>query len=118
MTGRLPQGEEAPPSAIQVSFEGGEDVPILFVNNLFVRLSPDGFLSSFAQSHGPYILGLTPEQAATEGISARVVSRLAIPANRMKEFLDILNTVFEQNVRSIPIADVGANDDANESVSQ
>ena len=79
-----------------VSFEGGEDLSILFANHVFVRSGPDGFVVSFAQSHGPYDVGLTPERLAETGIAAKIVARLLVPPNRMREFAGIFNSVLEQ----------------------
>ena len=86
------------PKAIsgQVRFEGGEDVPILFANHVFIRSSPDGFLVSFAQSHGPYEVNVTQETIDKVGVPAKIIARLAIPTNRMREFSNIINTVLEQ----------------------
>ncbi len=79
-----------------VSFVGGEDLSILFANHVFVRSGPDGFLVSFAQSHGPYEVELTAERLAETGITAKIVARLLVPPNRMREFAGIFNTVLEQ----------------------
>jgi hypothetical protein len=85
-------------TSIQVRFEGGEDIPILFANNMFVRSSSDGFLVSFAQSHGPYIVDQTPEDLQREGVSAKIIARLLIPPSRMREFAEIFNNVSQQFV--------------------
>ena len=82
----------------QVYFEGAEDVPIYFANHIFARVTPDGFLVSFAQSHGPYETDLTAERLAEEKIPARVISRLLIPHGRMRDMLTVLNGLFQRNV--------------------
>ena len=79
----------------QVRFEGGEEIPILFANHVFVRSGPDGFLVSFAQSHGPYDLNITTETLRNEGIAAKIVARLIVPPNRMRQFAEIFNNVTE-----------------------
>jgi hypothetical protein len=78
-----------------VRFEGGEEIPIVFANNMFVRHSIEGFLVSFAQSHGPYIVNLTPEDQKRLGVSAKIIARLLIPENRMREFVEIFNNILE-----------------------
>ncbi len=77
---------------LEINFEGAEEVPIAFVNHVFVRHFEDVFLVSFAQSHGPYIVSPTPQQLKQMGkVPARVVARIAIPPTKMKEILDVLN---------------------------
>jgi len=64
-----------------------------------VRRGPDGFLVSFAQAHGPYIVNATAEDLQREGVAARVIARLLIPPNRMREFAEIFNNMVEQLAR-------------------
>jgi hypothetical protein len=82
---------------IHVRFEGGEELPILFANHIFVRPTPDGFLVSFAQSHGPYLVNATPDELEKLGVAAKVICRLIIPINRIHElariFQGMANTV-------------------------
>lgn len=94
----MPRRSTRPPhsQSVEVRFEGGEDIPILFANNLFVRQSDDGFLVSFAQSHGPYSLNPTLEDLKREGVPATIIARLLIPPNRMREFVTILNNMLER----------------------
>ena len=94
----------------QVYFEGAEDVPIYFANHIFARVTPDGFLVSFAQSHGPYETDFTAERLAEEKIPARVISRLLIPHGRMRDMLNVLNGLFEKNVTILPAKTEDAND--------
>ena len=96
MARRSSRSPRQKPISIQVSFEGGEEIPIVFANNMFVRHSEDGFLVSFAQSHGPYIVNQTPEDLQREGVTSKVIARLLIPPNRMREFVEIFNNMLEQ----------------------
>lgn len=81
---------------VSVTFEGGESVPILFANHIFVRVGTDGFLVSFAQSHGPFIVNPTKADLLKTGVPAKIVTRLAIPPARMRAMVDILNKMLEQ----------------------
>lgn len=96
MTTNEPDNQDHDPVTAHVTFEGGEDLPILFANHIFVRLTPDGFMVSFAQSHGPYRLDLTPEQVAQLGIPAKIITRLLIPHARMKEMVELLNNIVDK----------------------
>jgi len=90
---RTSQPQQIP---IQVRFEGGEDLPILFANHIFVRTIPDGCLVSFAQSHGPYVTNISEEELQKEGVTAKIIARLLVPPNRMRQFAEILNGIVEQ----------------------
>ena len=82
---------------LKVTFEGGEDVPIVYASNVFVRHAEDVFLITFAQAHGPYIVNPTVEQLKQiRTIPARIVSRIAVPPSKMKEILDVLNGNYTQ----------------------
>ena len=82
---------------LQVTFEGSEDVPIVYASNVFVRHAEDVFLITFAQAHGPYIVNPTVEQLKQmRTVPAKIVSRIAVPPSRMKEILDVLNGNYEQ----------------------
>ena len=93
--------EEPQAAQVQVSFVGGGDTPILFANHILVRSSPDGFLVSFAQSHGPYEVGVTPEELREKGVPARIIATVAIPPNRMVEMVEVLGRVLEHYKTSV-----------------
>ena len=85
---------------LQVEFEGGENVPIVFANNLFVRHEEDMFVITFAQAHGPYIVKPTMEQLKQIGkIPSQVVARIAVSPIRMKEFLNVLSGNYQQFIK-------------------
>ena len=92
---------------IRVRFEGEEDLPILFANHIFVRTGPDGCLVSFAQSHGPYVTEISAEDLERDGVSAKIIARLLVPHNRIREFAGILNGVVE-------LLDSGAKESTND----
>lgn len=82
---------------LEVEFEGSENVPIVFANNLFVRHEEDIFIITFAQAHGPYIVNPTPEQLKQIGrIPSQVVARIAVSPVKMKEFLSVLSGNFDR----------------------
>lgn len=85
-----PRQQPAGTVAIEVRFEGGDDIPILFANHIFIRSGPDGFMLSFAQSHGPYLLRPTAKQLRSVGVGAKVIARLLVPPHRMQEMVDLL----------------------------
>ena len=82
---------------LEVKFEGSENVPIVFANNLFIRHEEDIFIITFAQAHGPYIVNPTPEQLKQIGkIPSQVVARIAVSPVKMKEFLDVMSDIYER----------------------
>ena len=81
--------------SLMVTWEGTEDLPILFVNHIFIRSSQDGFLVSFGHEHGPYVINPTDEELESLNRTTKAVVRLAIPAFRMEQFVDVLNRVWE-----------------------
>ncbi len=95
MVGRSSRSSRSKTLQVQVRFEGGEEIPIVFANHVFVRSGPDGFLVSFAQSHGPYEVELTPELLQLEGVAAKIIARLLVPPNRMREFAEIFGRLTE-----------------------
>lgn len=96
MARRVPKPGESERLVVQVSFQGGEDLPILFANHIFVRTGADGCLVSFAQSHGPYQVDMTPEELQRVGVEAKIIARLLIPTNRVREMADIFNGIVER----------------------
>ena len=85
---------------LEVEFEGSENVPIVFANNMFVRHEEDMFIITFAQAHGPYIVKPTVEQLKEIGkVPTQVVARIAVSPIRMKEFLNVLNGNYEQFIK-------------------
>ena len=93
------KGKKSPEVAVklQVTFEGGEQIPIVYASNVFVRHTEDVFLLTFAQAHGPYIVNPTNEQLRQmKTIPAQVVARIAVPPSQMKTWLDVLNSNYAQ----------------------
>lgn len=85
---------------LEVEFEGSENVPIVFANNLFIRHEEDMFIITFAQAHGPYIVNPTPEQLKQIGkIPSQVVARIAVSPVKMKDFLNVLSGNYEQFIK-------------------
>lgn len=81
---------------LEITFEGAEDVPILYASNVFVRHENDVFLLTFAQAHGPYLIDITKEELESmKTIPAKIVARLAIPPSRMKEIVNVLSGNYE-----------------------
>jgi len=86
---------------LEITFEGAENVPIVFASNVFVSHTEDVFLITFAQAHPPYIVRPTVEQLRKLGtIPAQVVARIAVPPSKMKEILEVLNGNYQQFVKS------------------
>ena len=92
---------------VHVTFEGGDDLPILFANHIFIRPTPDGFLVSFAQSHGPYRLNVTQKELEDEGVPAKIICKLVIPHSRIHEVAKL----FQDQAKSVQILT-----DANEEI--
>jgi hypothetical protein len=76
---------------VNVNWVGGEQVPILYASNAFIRVEGITFLVSLAQAHGPYDVHPNLEKLSATGIDGRIVARFAIPADRWKAILDAAN---------------------------
>jgi len=81
--------DEEAPIAVPVHFVGGDDLPILFASNVFIRSEDLTFFVSLAQVHGPYTLNQDREELAQTGVEGRIIARFAIPPNRWKAILDV-----------------------------
>ncbi len=73
----------------QLHYVGGEELPMLFANHIFIRAHGVAFYVAFAQSHGPWEIRADPERLAREGVNARIVSSLALTADKWKEMLEV-----------------------------
>lgn len=83
-----------------IRFVGEDQVPILFANQMFARVGPDGLIITFAQAHGPYQANLSEDDVAsipTEGLPAHIVSRVAIPRARARRIVEILSRLIAEN---------------------
>lgn len=86
--------------SVAIRLENDDNLPLLLANNFFVRWNPmDGFMVSFAQVHGPYVVQPSEEELA-EGLTAKIVARLLIPPVRMREFVDLMTEQLESYERT------------------
>lgn len=101
-SGNPPKPEGIP---LQIEIQGAEQVPITFANHVFVRHEADIFLITFSQVHGPYILTDTPEEERNEAkksetVPARVVCRLAMSPQQMKEAVGVLQRNYNRYLKA------------------
>lgn len=83
------EGGDPSDVSVQMHFVGGDELPILYASNVFIRHEEGVFLVSFAQAHGPYEVRPDLQKLVDEGIPSRIVTNLAIPPNRWKEILEV-----------------------------
>ena len=79
-----------------VRWDEDPNIPILFANQVFVRLQEDYILVTFGQAELPKELELTPETRTllrAEGIHAKVVARLAVTPRKLAQIIEHLTTV-------------------------
>lgn len=82
---------------LPIWIEGAEDIPIVYVNHIFVTHTGDEFFLTFAQLHPPYLISPTKgELEKLESIPATVVSRIALTPNKFKELIDILQNNYQK----------------------
>lgn len=77
---------------VPIHVEGAEEIPMSYVNHIFVTHTTDEFFVTFSQIHPPYLLPpVKKEQVAqVTYIPAKVVARVALTPSKMKELIDTL----------------------------
>lgn len=86
--------------AIPIRIEGAEEIPVNYVNYVFVSHTTDEFFMTFAQIHPPYLLSPTKEEVEQlTHIPAKVVSRIALTPSKMKELIDALNENYKKFIQ-------------------
>lgn len=82
---------------LPIRIEGAEDIPVLYVNYIFVSHTNDEFFVTFAQLHPPYLISPTKSDVEElKSIPATVVSRIALTPGKFKELIDALQRNYQQ----------------------
>lgn len=80
-----------------------DEQPVMFVNQILAQHVNDEFLVSFGQVSPPAILGTDDERqealARVEFVPVRTVARIGLPAQRMREFVAVMQESLEQYER-------------------
>jgi hypothetical protein len=87
-----PEGKLLP-----IRIEGADEMPVCYSNHIFVTHTRDEFFVTFSQIHPPYLL--SPTRKEVEQIthaSARVVARIALSPNKMKELIKTLKNNYDK----------------------
>lgn len=79
---------------LPIVYVGGEDVPILFVNQFVIQHQPGEFVLTVGQITPPILLG-SPEERREQAkkltyVSTKVVARLAFTRQRLVELIEVL----------------------------
>ena len=85
--------------AIPARWESAEDLPILFVNNMFLRRQDDYFILTLGQAELPYVQQISPETLAKleeDPIPIRAVARLGMPQSVFERFVQSINDMYEK----------------------
>ncbi len=81
---------------LTIRIEGAEEIPISYVNYVFVSHTTDEFFMTFAQIHPPYLLKPTKrELEQLTHVPAKVVARVALTPSKMKELIDTLGENYQ-----------------------
>ena len=83
---------------VLIRWEESTDVPILYANHFWVRLQEGQFLLTFGQAELPRE-DLSEERAAQlerEGLPVKVVSRLAVPSERIPQVIEALTNIHQR----------------------
>ena len=76
---------------VRIHIEGADEIPMYYVNHIFVTHTTDEFFVTFSQIHPPYLLEPTKEEVEQlTHIPAKVVARIALTPSKMKELIDAL----------------------------
>lgn len=87
-----PEGKLLP-----IRIEGAEEIPICYSNHIFVTHTRDEFFVTFSQIHPPYLLSPTREEIGQlTHAPARVVARIALSPNKMKELIKTLKNNYDK----------------------
>lgn len=96
-----PEQESLSDLTIPIFYAGGEDEPILFVDQLLMKIVPGGFHISFAQTHGPYTTTISSKEQEIlkrDGVPAKIVANMFVPFDRMQKFV----AIFADQVEKYP----------------
>lgn len=80
-----------------------DEKPVMFANQILAQHVNEEFLISFGQVSPPAILGSDEERqdalARVEFVPVRTVARIGMPAQRMREFVAVMQQSLEQYER-------------------
>lgn len=81
---------------VRIHIEGAEEIPMSYVNHIFVTHTTDEFFMTFSQIHPPYLLEPTKEEVEQlTPIPAKVVARIALTPSKMKELINTLSENYQ-----------------------
>ena len=80
--------------AAPIQWESREGNPILFADQLFVRLQGDNVVLSFGQAELPYEAQLTQETLGERPVTVRVVARLAVTPRILERMAGHMNQIY------------------------
>lgn len=83
---------------IPIKWEGVEDCPLVFSNNMLVQHTEHEFIITFAQIHPPLILR-DEDAVEIKSILAKAAVRVVLPPTRVPELIGILTENYEKYMR-------------------
>jgi hypothetical protein len=84
--------------AIPIQWEGVEECPLIFSNNMLVQHTEHEFIITFAQVHPPLVLR-DEDLAGIKSVRARAAVRVVLPPTRVPELIRILTENREKYIR-------------------
>ena len=91
-----PQSSDVDSITLRTRWPDEDDVPLLFINQFFIRLQNDAFLLSFGEVELPRELELSDEtrqKLDSEGLPVRVRTRIAISPGMIPNFIEQLTRI-------------------------
>ncbi len=88
------------PVELPIAWHVSERVITRYTNNIVVQNTGNEFVVSFFEIRPPIILGdSTEEMKKLDSIGAECVARIVISSERMRDFIEILTTNYNQQIR-------------------
>ncbi len=87
---------------VSVEWEGLDELPVLFANNILVQATGQEFIITFSQLVPPVTFGLDiAEIKKIDLVTARGAVRVGLSPSRMQEFIDVLTRNFNRFLASV-----------------
>ena len=83
---------------VPIKWEGVEDCPLVFSNNMLVQHTEHEFIITFAQVHPPIILR-DEDAVEIKSVLAKAAVRVVLSPTRVPELIGILTQNYEKYIR-------------------
>ena len=104
-TGKVISERTVKERVIPIKWEGVEECPLVFSNNMIVQHTEHEFFITFAQIHPPLVLR-DEDVAGIKSVRAKAAVRVVLPPTRVPELIRILTENHEKYIRRMREATV------------